>query len=74
VMPLAVTCLAAFRAMAPPKESVLDLPLDHALWMLFKISLPSAKVRPRVSIATSSRSIRATSWTRSWPEAFTTTS
>ena len=31
VMPLAVTCLAAFRARAPPQESFLDLLLDDTL-------------------------------------------
>jgi hypothetical protein len=31
VIPFAVTCLAAFRAVAPPKQSILDLLLDHAL-------------------------------------------
>ena len=31
MIPFAVTCLAAFRAIAPPKQSILDLLLDHTL-------------------------------------------
>jgi len=74
VMPPAVAHFAAVRAASEPKQASLTYSWTMHSWTFFRISLPSARVRPRVSMATSSRSSWATSCTCSWPVSLTATS